>query len=400
MEGRWHDAGAWLRKVLDLRDDAGVAAQPDTENADEEKQAVKDSRAFPSWKNRGEHAEVSKIVAVALVVILLSGARYIASRRSRSVLKTQQPALDDVTMHKYFDDFSRAADKMEHAWEISGLPVQQAFQQYFTPSLKDGQELSENPLAAISNHVAKMRRCEVPPDYAVEARKDFALHLQLLRSICRAVTVRLEELNWYVYVNENTKVPVPVPGHNESYSYSFSANMEEKEEEGVPASALLRSRGLCGGGSPQEVDETLARNFTTLLAIESKHASYNMAARYYFEDFLEMFGEDGTSHATPSTFKHQIPYTGKAFRTGALAEAAAHIFHEWDSTTNYASARKVHRIADNWTNDEVLRATQQQEKEHAHSFQTRLESRREQMRALLKDGIPHDDLVMSVLFLL
>ncbi|CDJ32415.1 uncharacterized protein EMH_0012380 [Eimeria mitis] len=108
---------------------------------------------------------------------------------------------------------------MKEAWESSKSPVQQAFQKHFTPSLEDAKEPPEDPLATISDHVAKMRECKIPSDSVVEARRDFALHLQLLRDICRTVTLRLEELKWLVYMNEEFDVPVPVPGHDEPYSY-------------------------------------------------------------------------------------------------------------------------------------------------------------------------------------
>ncbi|CDJ60012.1 hypothetical protein EMWEY_00059650, partial [Eimeria maxima] len=298
------------------------------------------------------------------------------------------------------DDFNEAADAMNKAWEASEPSVREAFQILFTPSLEDGQPLTEDPLAIINNHVAKMREFGVLSESSVKRRGDSARHLQLLRSICRTVTLRLEELKWFVYMNKEYDVPVPVPGHDEPYTYPPLEVLEERVDDGLQASHFLKSVGLSGGEGTQKVDEMLADKLIYLLSVENKHNDCNLVARYYFEHFLQPSGQEDTLKAIPSTAKHQIPYSGEAFRTGSFARAAAQIFGESEGSTHYARIRKMHRIADNWTPKGVLEATKQQEEENAYRLEREMRSKRDQLQGFLKDGIPFDDLVMSALCLL
>ncbi|CDJ59843.1 hypothetical protein EMWEY_00059180 [Eimeria maxima] len=189
------------------------------------------------------------------------------------------------------------------------------------------------------------------------------------------------------------------PVHDEHDSNSdtehiFSRSVSMKTDE------FLGFAGMVGSERRQSVDIKSAEQLLDLLLEAEKRNVCNLEARYYFEHFLQPSGEDDAFTATPSTAKHQIPYNGKPFRTGALAQAAAQIFREYEGNTNYRRIRKIHQIAGKWTNESVLEATKQQEKENWYNFQHRLHNRREHMRALLKKGIEYDDLEMIALFLL
>ncbi|CDI73876.1 hypothetical protein, conserved [Eimeria praecox] len=312
----------------------------------------------------------------------------------------EELTLDDDSMKKYWDDFNAAADEMKAVWESSELPVRRAFLQYFTPSLGDAKQPPKDPLATINDNVAKMKGCKVPSDASVKERGDFAKHLQLLRSICCTVMHRVNELKWLIHVNQENGVPVPVPGYEQAYSYRGLEDISNSMVSKMRASDFLGSLELAGGEGTQEVDGIVGKDLIFLLSIENKHHLYNLVAQHYFERFLEPFGEGEAAHATRAINEYQIPYNGKVFRTGDLAHAAARILRESNKITNYAHIRKVYRMAENWTNRRVLKAAKQQAEENAHNFQQRLNDKREQMRALLKLGIPADDLVMSVLFLL
>ncbi|CDJ29891.1 uncharacterized protein EMH_0053420 [Eimeria mitis] len=316
-----------------------------------------------------------------------------------------QPSLDDVPQQslddKYMDDFNEAAEEIE-AHFSSELAVREAFQLHFTPSLEDGQSLLGDPLTVIKDHVAKMRECTVPPASSLQARLDFAQHLQLLRSICRTVALRFKDLELFNTLNQNLGVENPflVSGSREDYSDNDNPiNFQEVTTRDWTASEFLEFFGLSGGGK-RRVNESLARKLKLLLDIEKRHNDTNLNARYHFTAFLQPFEGDGAFNSAHAPAEHQIPYTGNQFRTGALAEAAAHIFRESDANTNYAFIRKLNRIADNWTNEAVAAAVKQQAKENADSVQTRLKTKRELMRGLLSQGIPVDDLVMTALFLL
>ncbi|CDJ29967.1 uncharacterized protein EMH_0005200 [Eimeria mitis] len=390
MGFQWPDAATWLRKALDSHEVASETTDRDLENEDNSYKVATDDEFFLALKSRRKKFGANKAMIVAFVVVLAAGARYIMSRRSRSYIEEASP--DDMRMQEYWEDFNNAADKMKEAWGSSELAVRQAFQLHFTPSLKDGQELPEDPLASISAHVEKMRECK--------ERRDFAQHLQLLQSICRTVTTRLEELKWFVRVNEKKKIPVPVPGHDEPCRYPSLEALEESVEGGLTAANFLGYVGLVGGEPTKKVDGMLAHQLLSLLAIENKHNAYNSLVRYSFEHIFQPFRKGETSHAALSTAKYQIPYAKRAFRIGAFVRAAAHLFRECDSTLTYANERKMHRIADNWTRKGVLEASKRQEKQNANKFEKRLKTKREQMQALLKQGIPKDDLVIDALFLL
>ncbi|CDJ29964.1 uncharacterized protein EMH_0005170 [Eimeria mitis] len=422
-------AGDSPPKASDPLEVAGEGTDPTPDDADNSDIADKAGESSLSTKYCGKKSRVIKAVIAAVAVIVVCGARYIMSGRSISYLKTSklgledvsqpslddvsQPSLDDVSQpslddtsqlpldDNYMDDFNEAAEEIE-AYSPSELAVSQAFQLHFTPSLEDGQSLLGDPLTVIKDHVAKMRECTVPPASSLQARLDFAQHLQLLRSICRTVALRFKDLEVFNTVNQKLDVANPflVSGGGEDYNNSDAPlNFQEVTGHDWTASELLEFFGLSRGGK-RRVNGTLAKKLKLLLDIEKRHNDTNLNARYHFTAFLQPFEGDGVFNPAHAPAEHQIPYTGEPFRTGAFAEAAAQIFGESDATTYYAYIRKLNRIADNWTNEGVAAAVKQQEKENADNAQTRLKTKRELMRGLLSQGIPEDDLVMIALFLL
>ena len=397
MEDQQGDADSSLLELNPL-EEGGSAAQPSPQDAGNGEKVATKGGVFPCWKSSGKGFGVAKpLLAAVLFFVLLLEVCYSVSPRFGPNLKTHHLPLDDVSMQKYLNSLNTAAEAMEEAWESSGLPARQAFQKHFTPSLADGQLPPPDPLATIRAHVSRMRRCKVPPDSSVAARRDFARHLQLLRCICRTVTLRLEEFEWFLYITEDFDVPIPVPGHDEPLSYPDVEGLEGKVEDGLSAAHFLKAVGLFGGESKQKVNEMLTDKLTFMLAIENKHTVYNLVARYYFESFLQPFEGDD---ATPPAANYKIPYTGEQFQTRALTRTAARIFSEFDNTTKYANVRRLYRIAENWTPKAVLAATKQQEEANANNFKKRLNAKRKQMLVLLREGIPYNDLVSVALFLL
>ncbi|CDJ29965.1 uncharacterized protein EMH_0005180 [Eimeria mitis] len=355
--------GTWLRKVLNPQEMEGAAAQLNPEDANNNAEVAKEGRAFHSWRPRGKLHPANKVMMVAVAVMLATGARYIMSRKAQSYLKRSELPLDDVSVEKYMNDLDEAVGKMEDAWESAESRVQQAFKIHFTPSLEDGQELLEDPLATIIDHVDKMQECEISSVSSMEARRGFVQHLQLLQSICRTVTLRLGELESYVSANKIFDVPVPVLDHGEPSSDPALEGHQGMAECDWTASDFLDSFGLFGGDSQRTVDKHLCNKLAWALQTEKTFNDSNSRVRHYFIPSLEPFGGDG-----------------------ALNPAHA--------------PQKLSRIANNWTDKGVLLAAEQQEKENANKIQNRLKTKREQMRLLLKKGIPKDDLVMSALFLL
>ncbi|CDJ59209.1 hypothetical protein EMWEY_00056200 [Eimeria maxima] len=399
MGNQQHDVGPSLLEGAQPPQGRVGAAEPGPDNGDGEG-APWGRDVFVSRKSNGKNIGTATALLVTFLVLLMFRARHSLPSRLTSFLETPKLLMEKINLHKYMDDFNEAADAMNKAWEASEPSVREAFQTLFTPSLEDGQPLTEDPLAIINNHVAKMREFGVLSESSVKQRRDSAQHLQLLRSICRTVTLRLEELKWFVYMNKEYDVPVPVPGHDEPYTYPPLEVLEERVDDGLQASHFLKSVGLSGGEGTQKVDEMLADKLIYLLSVENKHNDCNLVARYYFEHFLQPFGEDDAFKGIPPAGTHQIPYSGEAFRTGSFARAAAQIFGESEGSTHYARIRKMHRIADNWTPKGVLEATKQQEKENAYSFGSRLSRKRDQLQALLQEGISYDDLLIRALFLL
>ncbi|CDI73878.1 hypothetical protein EPH_0000820 [Eimeria praecox] len=400
MVVHWGYSGSWLGKLLDAPTGAGEATQPGQEGADNADKVVGGDGVSFQGKYRGKNVGLTKPLIIAIALIVVSGARYIMSKSSPSHLRMPQLLLDDASVQQYLIEFNEAAENMKEAWGTSDVIIRDAFQLHFSPSLEDGKALFADPLAIISDHVDKMQKCKVPPHSSVKARKEFVQHLHLLRNICRAVTLRLHELMWMMQVSDHKKVPIPVPGYDQPYVYSPREEAGGKIGRRSTAAQFLNYAELFGGDKTQKVDEELSSSLLFLTAIADKHESCNFVARYYFERFLEPFGEEGVSHASRSAAKHHIPYTGKVFRSGKLAEAAAPLLRESGKGKDYAYVRKIYSIADDWTDQRVLAATKLQEEENTRNFQARLNIKREQMRVLLKEGLPRDDLAMAVLFLL
>ncbi|CDJ49922.1 hypothetical protein EBH_0072460 [Eimeria brunetti] len=400
MGRQWNDAGPSVLEELDGQQVGVETAQPGPDNAGNNEEVANKGGAFTFCKYSGSQFASAKAFFSTFLILLLLEAQFSVSSKLRSYLAKPQLPLDDASMQKYFDDFTKSANVMQQAWEQSKSPVRQAFQKYFTPSLEDGLEPREDPLAIINGHVAEMQNCKVLSDSSAEVRRDLAQHLLFLRGICRTVTLRLQELQWFVYMNEEFDVPVPVPGHDEPYSYPDLESLEEGTQDGLSATHFLKSVGFFGGDCTQKVDEMLTDKLIFLFTVENKQNLYNLVARYYFERLFQPFGEDRAFSDVRFDATYHIPHTGKPVQIGALAKAAELMFQESESTSIYANIRKMHRIADNWTPKEVLEATKQQEEENANNFQMRLTHRREQMRSLLDKGVPRDSLVITALFLL
>ncbi|CDJ32414.1 uncharacterized protein EMH_0012370 [Eimeria mitis] len=416
-------AGDLSQKASDPLGVAGEGTDPAPDNADNSGIAATAGGASPSWRYRGKRARATTAAIAAVAVIVVCGVRYIMSGRFPSYVKASQlglvdaaqpsvddasePSLDDasqlplddVSMQKYMDDFNEAAEEMEKAFPKESS-VREAFQLHFTPSLEDCENLSRDPLAVIKDHVAKMRECEVPSASSPQARRDFAQHLQLLRSICRAATLRVNELMWFSAKDEQFGVALPFSRDGKPSSHHSYIDRSEWGRKGWYAAHLLMRWGLSGGYSKREVEGAFAHRLRLLLDIEERCNDANLNARYYFMEFLQPFEGDGAFNPARAPAEHQIPYAGKPFRTAAFAQAAAQIFGESHGTTNYAFIRKLSRIADNWTKEQVVAAVKQQEKENADNAQERLKTKRELMRRLLSQGIQEDDLVMIALFLL
>ncbi|CDJ49921.1 hypothetical protein, conserved [Eimeria brunetti] len=405
MEGQGHHAVASSVVDLNPQHAVGDAARPGPDNAENTEEIAKKGTLLPRKSSSKPLGKAAPLIALSLL-LLFSGTLYrVSSSWSSHRLSSQKltfdrewtwPPIDNDSIQKYLDDLNTAAKKMKETWESSDFPVRQAFQEHFAPPPAGGQQLPEDPLRTIIDHVAKVQDCKVPPDSSVEARRFFVQHVQLLRSICRTVTLRLEELKLFVHLNQQFNVPIPVSVHEEPHE-------DDDDDSGYSASFGMRADDflgyleLVGGEHTQPVDGTVAKELVFLLIIEYKHNLCNLMARYYFERVLQPFVEDDTFAAVA---EYHVPYTGKPFQIGALAEAAAQIYPESSSTTNYASVRKVHQIADNWTNRRVMKAVEQQEEENADVFQRRLNTRKKLMRALINRGIAKDDLVITALFLL
>ncbi|CDJ60550.1 hypothetical protein EMWEY_00031780 [Eimeria maxima] len=575
----------WLRRQRGAGDAIPPDAQHNSENTSE---TVAEDGTFALKKFMGKQVGVTKPLLAVFLLVLLSGFIFRVSTKRNSPnlsspslsphrLSSQNKAAslspDDAIIRRYLDDLDKVKNGMEEAWDYLEQPAQEAFQKYFTPSHGEGQELTGGPLATISEHVAQMQECEFPSHSSAKVRKDFLQHVQLLLTICRMVTLRLEQLKWDPFSENKNRSPwssflpeepdsnsdlegafgisssvkadvswdeawrvgseqgqlvggevdeapdIEVPrsplAHEEPDSnsgledpFGISSSMkaddflnavtmaedarrqsvdgeeperiyakvprsppvyedldsnsgledplgisssmkaddflnavrmvedarrqsvdgEEPEGEDVkvprsppvhedldsnsgPADTLdnyslltsaqfLESVGIFGGNEIQKVPIKLASRLNSALGIDESRNISNLDARYYFERFLQAFGEVDPASATPPAAKHQIPYSGKPFRTGALAQAAAQIFRQSEGNINYAKVLKMHRIADNWTPEGVKEATEQQEEANKYNVEQRLLIKGEQMRVLRKKGIQNSDLEMIALFLL
>ncbi|CDJ60283.1 hypothetical protein EMWEY_00060360 [Eimeria maxima] len=394
----------WLSPEQGAGDAIHLSGEQNIENTN---QTAPEEGVFVLRKFIGKQVGVTRPLLVVFSLLLLSAVLFrVSSRWNSTQLSTSRLNLHiewdpqflyDNIIWSYLDDLNDAEEQMNEAWSTSDQSVRIAFQKHFAPSLNDGQAPTEDPLATINDHVSKMRECEFPFDSSAKVQSDFLQHLQLLLSICRTVTLRLEELKstgtWEKFNGGQLSFPVREDADSNSYrgdTFSISGSMEAK--------GFLSALGMVGSERRESVDAQTAEELVELLLAEDKHSVCNMEARYYFERFLQPFGDQDVLKATPSTAEHQIPYNGKPFRTGALAQAAAQVFRQ--SESNYRWIHKLHKIAGNWTPNGLLEASRQQEEENLYNFQQRLRIKRGQMRMLLKKGIQYGDLEMIALFLL
>ena len=369
------------------------------QNADNTDETAREDGAFVLRKFVGKQVGATKPLLAVFSLLLLSGVLRLSSKSESPKLSSHRlssqnewipPSLDEDSIQSYLDDLYEAQLEMNAAWEESEPPLQQAFHKYFTPSVEDGQTLTHDPLEIINNHVDKMQECELPPESPVNVQSDFLQHLHLLVSICRMVTLRLKELEHSVSLENGLQEPDSSLDVEDTLSTSSS----------IPADSFLDAVGMLGSEWTESLDEEPADELVNVFLEESKHKVANLEARYYFERFLQPYGSEDAVKATPSTAKHQIPYSGQQFRTGALAQAAARIFRENEVNSDYARVRKVHRISESWTDEGLKEAITKQKQENAYKFRQRLRMRREQMHVLRKEGIQNGDLEMNVLFLL
>ncbi|CDJ59210.1 hypothetical protein EMWEY_00056210 [Eimeria maxima] len=411
MEVQGKDAGRIWLDLLRPEQGARKEIHPaGLQNAENINQTAEEDGIFASRKFVGKQVGGPKpLLAVFSLVLLSAVVLRVSSKRKIHQLSASRlsfhnewasRSLDDHAIRRYLNNFDKAADVMNKAWKFSLPPVREAFQRHFMPSLSDGQAPTEDPLATINDHVAKMRGCEFPFDSSAQVRSDFLQHLQLLLSICEMVTLRIEELNWLFSMRRRLDARLSFPVNEEPDRNSTVEGVSYRTWPQMKAEDFLRAMGMDGGELTPPVDGNVAKQLLVQSLTENKYNVCNLEARYYFERFLQHSGEDDAVKSTSPTAKYHIPYDGKPFRTGALAQAAAQIFRESEGSTNYAMIRKLHWIGDNWTPKAVLEAGKQQEKENAYKLEQLLRIKREQMRVLLKKGIQYGDLEMNALFLL
>ncbi|CDJ60547.1 hypothetical protein EMWEY_00031750, partial [Eimeria maxima] len=146
------------------------------------------------------------------------------------------PVSDD-TIRRYMDDLKDAEVTMNKAWGSLGPSLKEDFQKHFTPSSTDGQTLTENPLAVITEHVVNMQKCEFPSDSSAKVQNDFLQHLRLLVTICRMATLRLEELDRLLPWKSEIEAPVDFPDNEEADSnFGLPSLKEDFQKHFTPSS--------------------------------------------------------------------------------------------------------------------------------------------------------------------
>ncbi|CDJ35086.1 LOW QUALITY PROTEIN: uncharacterized protein EMH_0023780 [Eimeria mitis] len=299
---------------------------------------------------------------VIIPLLLVLGALLLAERkigsRDGKVIHRSTPflTLEDADIERYREELNEAAKEMEEAWKNSEPLVRETFTKYFIPSGPQGESLSSgDPVENLRAHVEEMRKSKVPGFLSLGARKDYSLHLRLLKSLCVAVVDRLQQVEEMQQQNEEVGVPVAIDGRDMPYSFPSLDDLKGEVESGMRA-----------------------------------------------KEFLELVGRQACPLALSSSAKanYVVPYTKTTFETFTLWKLFEKLYPEHFVTPRLEFEAKVRRIGRTWSSDVALEEAKKQQKEYFDSWEKGLELRRKLAQEQMEKGMRADDLLIYCLFLL
>lgn len=258
------------------------------------------------------------------------------------VLKSIRNRASIIALRQLEEEFDASAKELKKVWEGASEDVKVAFSKRFTPCLD-----SVNCILLFQLHIDRMHNKRGK----VENVAEYRLQLQLIRSVCRAATERLNYLNRLECLRAKTGVAVNVLFKHNSLPF-------EEEEEFVTAAdfvAKLRDRGVeitppTDGTIPKMLADrlinTVEMDFMSLQDDEIVHAA--------FLPFLREFGFENLDFKLSEKEEAPIPSP-----SGGMPFATRNFFESFIvRRSNYASAGLTKEDLDdvvlNWTFEEVV----------------------------------------------
>lgn len=307
--------------------------------------------------------------------------------------------LEDAYVKKYVEEFNRAVEEMEEAWESSGPLVRRTFARFFTPSLSDDEE-NPDPLKTLRDHVVEMRRCKPPL-----LGNSYYVHLNLLTSICSGVADRLKQVDEMQRQHEESGVPVVIPGHDKQFTFPSLDELGGEVQSGMSAKQFLDILGVGASVSDEElerlpeVDKELAEKLVLLMTVESQRIKHNSDVLRGYIPFLGVF-EGPLILASSDEVNYEIPYSGEIFETFTLGTVLERMYPEHPVMPRLLFEKEVRRVSRTWSAEVVLEAAKKQQKEYFDNWEEALGLRRKLMHEQMQKGMSRDNLLIYCIFLL
>ncbi|CDJ60552.1 hypothetical protein, conserved [Eimeria maxima] len=313
--------------------------------------------------------------------------------------------LDDSNLQKYKGELVEASKKMEERWQQASPVVQTTFTKFFIPSPSENEQLPVDPLQTVRSHISRMLECKVPFSLNTTGRKDYALQMRLLTSLCIAVVDRLDEVEEMLQQNERVGVPVPIEGLDERYAFPSLEELEGTYNPKMPAVEFFTLMGVTPSLKPEElaelpeVDRCLGDTLVNLLKLERQRIDHNRSALEAFAGSLGSF--EGPFHLSPAKkVDFVIPYTGTTFKTSILGDFFQLMYPDHFSTPRNEFHLKLHRIGRMWSSESVLEAAKKQQEDFFKAWSRSINLKRSVMQDLMGKNVHRDDLLMYCIFIL
>ncbi|CDJ62516.1 hypothetical protein, conserved [Eimeria necatrix] len=309
----------------------------------------------------------------------------------------------------YLSDAEKALQTLESRWRLSTDAVKREFESLYTTWGLLGEPGGLELVLLLQQQVAAARSCPFPPDSSKKPQTDFALHLLLLRAVCKAATSRLKDLESLhalraaagLQQQQQQQQQQEAPGSGFLDSAAASAALSGEKKASFTAADFLLSLGIpVTSGLPESsVNADLAKKFKLLFAAPARRTVNDCAVKSDFAAFFETFKSFPFQNFVAFE-AFQVPCTDTWIPTQELANATSQLSLEAANQLLLQREQHAQQLAHHWSTPVVLAAAAQQQQQNRAAAEARRKQRSQQIRRLLAQGRPPNDLLLAAIALL
>nr|AET50762.1 hypothetical protein [Eimeria tenella] len=303
----------------------------------------------------------------------------------------------------YLSDVEKALRTFQSRWRLSSDFGKREFEDLYTYWGLLSEPGGPDLLVLLRQQVEAVRNCPFPPDSSKKAQTDFALHLLLLRAVCSAANSRLKDLESLQALRAAAGLQQQQQEWESSFleSAAASAALSGAEKPGVTAADFLLSLGIpVTTGLPEStVNADLAKKLELLFAAPTRNTVNDYAVKSDFFSFFEAFNAFPFQNSVAFE-AYKVPCSDSWFPTQELASAASQLSLEAANAELLQREEQAQQLAHHWSTPVVLAAAQQQQQQNRAASEARKKQRSKQIRTLLTQVGPRNELLLAAIALL